>query len=255
MKWQAKGSAEGSEGIVNTHTRTRTCTHARTWHPAAGGLRTGAANNSGNPAQPGPRPWGRGLQFQTRSSQVKLPSYYLNLSPSKLESPPGHFYQPRLATEKPKLESYVGERGYESQWEPPTSKGLQSAPPRPPPFPKIYMEGSPGGGKWHRVGQRQALGAVRNEDARKRNAFLFLPTDAFSCPSPPTPSPPALSVAPAPDSSSGSSLKATGPQGSCSLPRQVAHSSFHRPEIRSTAPSRKTSKGEINWTARQESHR
>ncbi|XP_026950258.1 homeobox protein DLX-4 isoform X2 [Sagmatias obliquidens] len=36
---------------------------------------------------------------------------------------------------------------------------------------------------------------------------------------------------------------------------QVAHSSFHRPEIRSTAPSRKTSKGEINWTARQESHR
>ena len=90
-KCQAKGSTEGSEGIVNTNTHTPPCTHARTWHSAAGGLRTGAANNSGNPAQPGPRPWGRGLQFQTRSSQVKLPSYYLNLFPSKLESPPRHF--------------------------------------------------------------------------------------------------------------------------------------------------------------------
>lgn len=49
--------------------------------------------------------------------------------------------------------------------------------------------------------------------------------------------------------------EATGPQGCCSLPLQVAHSSsFHRPTIRSTAPSRKASKGEINWTAKHESH-
>lgn len=143
------------------------------------------ANNSGNPVQSGPRPWRRDLQCQARSSQVRLPSYYLNLSPSKLESPPRHF----TPTQTGYRQAQVGVlcRGGSGSPPPqdPYSQPLRG-PEGPPPTPQNIHGVVFGGGRWHRVDRSQGPGAGRNEDARRRDT-CSLPIDTFSCPWPPTP--------------------------------------------------------------------
>lgn len=156
-----------------------------------------------------------------------------------------------LAQERPKLGS-LESRGRTKSVERPLQEACNQ--PLPGPF---WVNGHP---HWPKHTWRVILGmakgmewakaeirAVRNEGAKSRN------TPSSSGPSS-APSPQLHRPSPRSQPHPWVFSEATGPQGGCSSHCRL-HSSFHRPKIRSTAPSRKASKGEINWTAQHESHR